>query len=215
MKQRHSGLIYKEMKMKMEMTKSFKSFINKKIEEIQIFNIFEVCEEYLGLHREFLKVVGVGIDSPEESAICKKAEEYSQREIDVCEELKNGMVLFWDYKDGCFPADWAGEEEYFYLFGAHENLPSFKINSDLDDKVYVREGYLYKEVVSSFSLAAKGSPFTSINWEKTIHRVKISDLPSFDKEVHKKHGLRVKAALGLVQIPEWEEVSTQQMGHEY
>lgn len=193
----------------MKMTENFKNFIAANIEEM---HIFEVCKIYKEIFQGILEIVGVGIDNPEELATHKKA----KREIGVCEELENGMVLFWDHKNGCpFNSSSYLDDEHLYLFCCHEKFPSLDINPNLGDKVYVTEGYLYKEVVSSYSLTANGSPFTSINWQKTTYKVKVADLPKVNEEVYKEHGYRVRADLGLVQIPEWEEVSTQCLGHEY
>ena len=191
------------------MTKEFNKFIETHIQDMHILDVFKEYPEQLQGAWEIMKEVH------DPDSVLKKVEKAYNEEINACEALKSEMVLFWDYKDGCFPADWAGEEQYFYLFGFNEKLSSGLINPNLDDKLYVRGEYLYREVVSSYSLSAKGSPFTSINWEKTTYRVKVSDLPSVNEEVYKEHGHRVRADLGLVQIPEWEEVSTQQMGHEY
>tara|TARA_B100001167_G_scaffold181797_1_gene139101 strand:- start:421 stop:981 length:561 start_codon:yes stop_codon:yes gene_type:complete len=186
------------------MTKEFNKFIENNIQDM---HILKVCEEYVERLQGAWEIMKEVYDS---DPVLKKVEKAYNEEIAACEALKSEMVLFWDYKDGCpFAAESYLDEEYLYLFGSHGNLPSELINPNLGDKVYVTEGYLYKEVVSSYS------PFTSINWEKTTYRVKVSDLPSVNEEAYKEHGYRVRADLGLVQIPEWEEVSTQQMGHEY
>lgn len=189
------------------MTENLNKFIENNIQDM---HILEVCEEYVKRLQGAWEIMKEVYDP---GRVLKKVEKAYNEEIEACEAAKKEMVMFWDYSDGCFPADWAGEDEYFYLFGFHEKLHG--LNPNLDGSLSIREGYLYRDVVSSYSSSVAGSPFTGINWEKTTFRTKISDLPSVNEEVYKKYGYRVKAKEGLVKIPEWEKVSTQHIGHEY
>jgi len=133
-----------------------------------------------------------------------------KKKVQALKEKVLNCVSFWEL---CVPSE---GDKWLWLKcipkQEDEELWSLKLDGI---EAYLKGDYIYKEVFNKSS--APAGSFTVTNTEKKVFRAKISDLPEIDQGFVKEYGccLIKKEDHDKVALPKWEEVSKEQVGHEY
>lgn len=195
----------------MKMTKSFEKFIEEMCNAREL-HLFDACNMYVEKQERVLIYV---LQDLMDFELVRKVEKVFLENIDAAKALKQKILestLFWDEVQ-----DHPEETVYLTLKVIPLDLEDMRLSFH---GCRVKEGYIYKDVISRRTDWSSGLP--CIYTSKKLMRTKIADLPEVDHNLLEKFGANISPwcldeedSDCKIPLPEWEEVSIEDIGHEY